>query len=298
MPEGPEVRRYADALHNSLAGQRLASLTARTRAAKAFLAERPGVFAGCKVVRVRSRGKNLVGEVEGSLFFYAHLMMWGRWQVADIDPDAPPDKKERARITTEGGQAAILFSAPVFEVGEGTPYEAIPYLAQLGPDILPYQDDGPFDKAEFLRRLTVEENRDREIGAVLLDQTVAAGIGNYLRAEILFACRLSPFRTVSALTDDELSHLAQIVPDLSRRAYETGGVTVTPDEQARMQSDRTLIYPNGSPVWGSRHYVFRRTNLPCLVCGTGIKQKRQVTRILDDGAEKERIVFFCPVCQS
>ena len=42
---------------------------------------------------------------------------------------------------------AILFSAPVFEIFEGNPYEKIENLATLGPDILPY--DGPFDAANW-----------------------------------------------------------------------------------------------------------------------------------------------------
>ena len=53
--------------------------------------------------------------------------------------------------------------------------------------------------------------------------------------------------------------------------------------------------------YGTRHYVYRRTNLPCLVCGTLIRQKRQVTRQQDeteDGEEKERIIYFCPCCQN
>ncbi len=297
MPEGPEVRRYADALHNALAGQRIATLSARTKAAKAWLADHPGAFTGRRVQRVRAHGKNLVGEVEGDLFFYAHLMMWGKWQVADIDPEAPPDRRERARIVAEGGQIAVLFSAPVFEVGTGDPLEAVPYLAQLGPDILPYPGEGPFNASCFIERLTSLSNQTREIGAVLLDQTVAAGIGNYLRAEMLFVCELSPFRRVGDLTEEELARLAHVIPALARRAYETGGVTVTDTEQERMKTDRSLIYPNGSPIWGSRHYVFRRTNLPCLNCATLIKQKRQVTHVKDDGEEKERIVFFCPHCQ-
>jgi DNA-formamidopyrimidine glycosylase len=297
MPEGPEVRRYADAVHNALAGQSITVLTARTKAAKAWLAENPEAFPGKRVVRVRSRGKNLVGDVENNLYFYAHLMMWGRWQVAEVDPEAPPDKRERARIVVDGGQTAVLMSAPVFEVGQGKAEIAVPYLASLGPDILPYADEGPFRSDCFLERFTSEANLSREIGAVLLDQTVAAGIGNYLRADILFVCGLSPFRTVADLTSDELLRLCQVIPQIARRAYETGGVSVTDEEQARMQADRSLIYANGSPVWGSRHYVFRRTNLPCLNCGTPIKQKRQVTHVMDDGEEKERVVYFCPVCQ-
>ncbi len=298
MPEGPEVRRYADALHATLAGHRLTELTARTKAAKSWLADHRETLCGRRVMSVTSLGKNLVGEVEGGFYFYTHLMMWGSWRIEDV---APPerDRRERARIVMENGATAILLSAPVFEVGEsGSPYHDIPYLAGLGPDILPPDGPNAFAASCFLERLGAEENRSRSIGAVLLDQTVAAGIGNYLRAEMLWECRIDPFRLVGELTEDELHCLCRVVPEMAARAYRTGGMTITDAEQARMQADRSLIYPNGSPEWGARHYVFRRSNLPCLACGAAIRQKRQFTRELADGTEKERIIYFCPQCQN
>ena len=71
-------------------------------------------------------------------------MMWGRWQT--FSPAAPveKDRRERARIVVDKG-AAILFSAPIFNVGEGDPYEQIENLATLGPDVLPYK--GKFDES-------------------------------------------------------------------------------------------------------------------------------------------------------
>jgi formamidopyrimidine-DNA glycosylase len=302
MPEGPEVRRHADALHDLLAGRRLVAVQARTKAAKAWLAEHQHAFAGRRVEWVRSHGKNLVALVEGGLYFYSHLMMWGRWE---LHPVAPPpetwDRRERARLIAEAGHpAAVLLSAPVFEVGEtnGDPFAEHPYLASLGPDILPYPGAGPFAASCFVGRLCSPENREREVGAALLDQKVVAGIGNYLRAEMLFAAGVCPFRRVADLSSREVSDLCRIIPEIARRAYETGGVTVPPATRERMRADRTrFVYPNGSEEWGTRHWAFRRTNLACVVCGTPIKQKRQVTLSTDEG-DKERVVYFCPVCQA
>ena len=302
MPEGPEVRRNADTLHDALAGQTIAALTARTKLAKAWLKDHPDAFVGRRVVSVRSRGKNLVGVVEGGLYFYVHLLMWGSWRVLHhVSPDEI-DRRERARITTDTGVSAILFSAPVFEIGETAgdddPLATHPYLATLGPDILPYPSQGAFASDCFVERLTLPENWGRQVGAVLLDQTVAAGVGNYLRAEILFACGISPFRRVADLTEGEIADLCRFVPEIARRAYETGGVTVPASVRVRMQEGRDrYVYPNGSTEWGARHWAFRRTNLPCLVCHTPIKQKRQVTRQTEAGEDKERIIYFCPRCQ-
>ena len=294
MPEGPEVRRHADTLAAALTPHPLVSLTARTKAARAWLAERPGLLEGRRVESVRSRGKNLVGLIEGGYYFYSHLMMWGRWHVFAGDAPLETDKRERARIVVPES-VAILFSAPVFEIGEGDPMREVEFLRQLGPDTLPLPGEGPFDAACFQARLLAPPHRERTIGAALLDQTILAGIGNYLRAEILFACRMDPWRLVRDLSPNDLDCLSGTIPAVVARAYATGGVTVPDEVQVRMRTGPGLTY-NPESEWGTRHWVFRRTNLPCLVCGGPIRQKRQMTRQDEDG-EKERITYFCPVCQ-
>src|SRR5690349_14998257 len=151
MPEGPEVRKYADALDAALTGHAIVSLQARTKDARKWLQDNEPRLVGRRVERVVSHGKHLLGYIEGDFFFHSHLMMWGRWQTFEKLIKLPEkDRRERARIVVEGA-AAILLSAPIFNVGEGDPYKQIEILATLGPDALPYH--GPFKRAEFLRRL-------------------------------------------------------------------------------------------------------------------------------------------------
>ena len=297
MPEGPEVQRSADALHAALAGREIRAFGARTKAARAWLDEHPDAFVGRRVERVGAHGKHLIGHVEGGLFFHSHFLMWGRWHV--VAPDDPAvetrDRRERARIVTDEA-AALLYSAPKFDVGRGDPYEVLPALPRLGPDVL----DEPFDAADFLRRLDAEP--DRTVGAALLDQSVAAGIGNYLRAEILYECRMDPWRPVGDLDGAERAGLAREVPRLSRLAYEAGGRTVPPPVQAELAADRDLRYSPHAHAWNTRHWVFRRTNLPCLGCNDHVRQEHQLTREWTDdetgeAVEKKRIIYFCPTCQ-
>ncbi|WP_088888930.1 Fpg/Nei family DNA glycosylase [Leptolyngbya ohadii] len=292
MPEGPEVQRFADQLDRVLANQPIVQLTARTQVAKRWLTEHPEMLLGREIVRVSAFGKNLIGWIAGDYYFYSHLMMWGRWTTFTGVPPHEVDRRERARIITATG-GAILLSAPVFQLGQGNPYTQIEILRSLGADILP-QSSEPFDQARFVEALRLSQP-DRTIGAALLDQSIAAGIGNYLRAEILFLCQLDPWRRVGDLTEQNLHQLCQTVPQVARRAYETGGFTVSDLDRTRMQQDPGLVYRSGSE-WGTRHYVFRRTNLPCLRCNTPIRQQKQLVRT-DGTEEKTRIIYFCPVCQ-
>jgi len=306
MPEAPEVRRFADELAAQLSGKKIISLSARTKQAKAWLNAHPDKLVSKTIDRIFAHGKNIVGVIDEKYYFYSHQMMWGRWEVHDGNDEIPPDKKERARITVDGA-TAILMSAPIFEIGEGDPLSDLPLLSQLGPYVLPYK--GTFDQTEFQRRLLNDLNLDRTIGDTLLDQTIVAGLGNYLRAEIMFLAKLNPWKLVGELTKAEIYVLAELIQRISVQAYQTDGVTVTPQLKARMASEPNLVYVPGKE-YGTHHYVFRRTNLPCLFCATPVKQLRQLVRRRDeveeneeteveeaDGDEKTRIVYFCPTCQ-
>ncbi len=304
MPEGPEVRKYADALDEVLSGRVILSLEARTKDARKWLEQNQQRIIGRTVERVVSHGKHLIGYIAGDFYFHSHLMMWGRWQTfapakrggrKSATLDLPEkDRRERARIVVAGG-AAILLSAPIFNAGEGNPYEQIEILATLGPDALPYR--GRFDAREFQRRLSLPQHQHETIGAALLNQQIVAGLGNYLRAEILFACKLNPWLTVGELTKRDLTSLTRTIPRLTRDAYERGATAAQPDRE-RMASDPALVYQPGRE-YGTRHMVFRRTNLPCLRCGEKIRQLRQKTsRREDDEDERTRIVYFCASCQS
>ena len=302
MPEGPEVRKYADALHAALSGRAIVSLQARTKEARKWLQDGEPQLIGRRIERVVSHGKHLIGYIEGDYFFHSHLMMWGRWQTfgptrgrrksKSIELPAK-DRRERARIVVEGA-AAILLSAPIFNIGEGDPYEVIEILATLGPDALPYSNR--FNRKEFLSRLLTTEHNDETIGAALLNQRIVAGLGNYLRAEILFNCKLNPWLTVAQLSRGNINCLLKTIPRLARAAYERGA-TAADEDRKRMASDPSLVYVAGRE-YGTRHLVFRRTNLPCLRCGEKVRQLRQRTSQAEaDGEERTRIVYFCAKCQ-
>ncbi len=291
MPEGPEVRKYADSVNEVLSGRRITHFTARTQNARKWLEQHANQLIGKRVTRVVSHGKHLVGHINDNFYFHSHLMMWGRWQVFTPDPPPEIDRRERARIVVDGG-AAILYSAPIFNVGHGDPYSQVEFLDTLGPDVLPYK--GKFDVKEFRRRLLSEEHSHVPIGAALLNQQIVAGLGNYLRAEILFACRINPWRLVGDLSKKDLKCLERTVPDLSKRSY-LSSATASDEDRERMRTDSSLVYQVGRE-YGTRHLVFRRTNLPCLRCGEAIRQLGQRTHSTVD-EERERIVYFCAQCQ-
>ncbi|HEV7797355.1 MAG TPA: hypothetical protein VGO73_04310, partial [Pyrinomonadaceae bacterium] len=107
------------------------------------------------------------------------------------------------------------------------------------------------------------------------------------------------WRKIGELKQRELKCLGRTVPELSLRSY-SSGATVPDEDRERMARDPSLVYQAGRE-YGTRHFVFRRTNLPCLRCGGPIKQLRQATYNSGESEgeeERTRIIYFCPKCQN
>src|SRR5437867_6179936 len=222
MSEGPEVHRLALSLHQEFAGSRIVSVQSRLKKAKAWLEEHSGIVEGKQVLRVYAAGKNLLWELEDRIYFHMHLLMFGKIKTYSLRHQVEFDRMTRALIVSTTKQA-VLINVQVFNIGTGDPYEVIPALREIGPDICAV----PFNRRLFLERLNGHDNMDREIGPVLLDQTVAAGLGNYLKSDILFECGINPWTLVRDLSAGEQECLARTVPEVAQRAVLNRGQTVT-----------------------------------------------------------------------
>lgn len=78
-------------------------------------------------------------------------------------------------------------------------------LNELGPD--PLSDESSSAEALWLKKITSKTNQKKAIGEVLLNQKINAGVGNYIRAEVLYILKWNPFRPVSSLNLKDLNEL-------------------------------------------------------------------------------------------
>ena len=119
---------------------------------------------------------------------------------------------------------------------------AVEKMKSLGPDLLasthPFKDIHPviqrilppdFSKPvalqTFMQSVRGPRRGHMAICKFLMTQEYFAGIGNYLKAEILYRSRVSPFRALSTLTDDEISRLFSVALSTISQAYQAGGLT-------------------------------------------------------------------------
>jgi endonuclease-8 len=140
-----------------------------------------------------------------------------------------------------------------------------------------------FDENRVVRNL--RRHPDLEIGVALLDQEILAGLGNYLKSEVLFATETNRRARVRDLTSAQLKSVVRASWQVSQRAYENSGYTIS--DSVRDLAEQPGVSPK---TVGRRHWVFRRTNKPCLACGDTIRQFRQ-------GDGKGRLTYVCPTCQ-
>jgi endonuclease-8 len=243
MPEGDAVHRAARRLQ-VLVGEPLEVETPHPRAAVKQLAP---TLDGRRLESVRAVGKNLLLEFEGGVVLRNHMRMNGRWRVLPRDAEifGTPWLVLRGEH-----HAGVLSGGAVLELDQGRPL-------RVGPDIL--ADPPDFDA--MLRNLRATE-QTREVGDALLVQRLIGGIGNIWKVESLWAMRISPWRRLADVTEEELRAVLAEAHRLMKASLD------------------------GAPV---RINIHRRVGHPCPRCGTPIRSWPQ--------GEGARMAYWCPGCQ-
>lgn len=199
VPEGPEIRRAAAEVHAAVAGE----LAVEVRFGLDRLRRWEPELAGRLVESVAARGKAMLTRFEGGPMVYSHNQLYGIWFVT-VHGELPNTGRQLRFAIHAARRSALLYSASEIEVLDRHSERVHPFLSRLGPD--PLDDSVTAD--DVGRRLADDRLRRRQLGAVLLDQSAVAGLGNYLRAEILFEAGTDPRRRAEELDGDRLARLA------------------------------------------------------------------------------------------
>ncbi len=271
MPEGPEIRRAADRLARVLDGK----TPERVELLLPGLARHATKIAGRRIVGVEPRAKALLIHFVGGYSLYSHNQLYGRWYVVRTGKTPRTGRSLRLAIRTRD-HSALLYSASDIAVLSAAQVRRHPYLCKLGPDLL----DPVTTLADVHAQVEDARFHRRSLAALLLDQSFLAGLGNYLRSEILYVATLPHDLTLGALDAGARRRLAETALTLTRQAYRHRGVTNDLERAARLKAE-------GVGYAHYRHHVFARAGLGCWTCETPVQ------RVDLSG----RAVFFCPTCQ-
>jgi len=271
VPEGPEIRLAADRVEAAVAGKPVTCVTFGLDKLKHWQPH----FNGSRVLRVETRGKAMLTRFDNGLTIYSHNQLYGRWVCCPAGQ--APDTSRQLRLAIRAGdQQALLYSASDIAVLADEAVEQHPFLRKLGPDVL--SED--VDEAAIVERLMSPRFGNRQLGAFLTDQSFVAGLGNYLRCEILFSCGLHPSARPAGLAPDALAFLAAEILRLPRQSYAHQGITRDLHSARRSMA-------RGAAMEQARFWVFRREGLGCYRCGGRIQKQKK-------GGQA---CYFCPDCQ-
>jgi formamidopyrimidine-DNA glycosylase len=286
MPELPEVEVVRRGLQRWVASRTLDSVdvmhprsvrrhdagpldfTARMRGSTVACASRRGKYLWLPLVDVG-------GQMGAALV--CHLGMSGQLLV---EPAESPDERHlRVRMRFRDGDPELRFVdqrtfgglAVVDLVDDGTGGRVPVSVAHIARDPL----DPTFDDAAYVRAVRA---RDSEIKRILLDQTVASGVGNIYADEALWRSRIHGGRTGSRLTRGQVLTLLAMVREVMAQALEQGGTSF----------DALYVNVNGQSGYFARSLdAYGQEGLPCRRCGASIRRV----------AFMGRSSYFCPTCQ-
>jgi formamidopyrimidine-DNA glycosylase len=308
MSEGPEVRIAADKIAAVLLSN---DIKIENILHNKLGDEIKSKIVGSSVEYVRTFGKNIVIKFSSNVYLRNHMMMWGKWRIYDREkydngsarpPPRRPARQNRSPILAKtkskspnkindvldtrkdsrvrltiitADKVLVQFNGPIIEYSFDDP-STRPPISLLGPDAL----TDNFDKHQVLSNLVSRSKIDRNllISKALLDQQIISGIGNKYKSEILFLCKVFPFKTVTSLSDSELEELVMKIPKILNFGYTNNGRTRAVDTSSLDKIS-----------WDTTHWVFRRAGKKCWKCGTKILSEKKTTL---------RSTFWCPVCQS
>lgn len=270
MPELPEVETVVRDLRPLLVGRTLRDVHRSDQSLRRdWSTEWEKALRGAMVQAIHRRGKWILLELGHGGFLMVHLGMTGQFTVKAATEEIeshthlifPLDDGNHLRFRDIRRFGSVTYFA------DRRAWET--FLAdKLGPE--PWEMD-PKAWRELLKQTS------RNLKAILLDQTLIAGVGNIYADESCHAAKLNPNRPGDSLSTAEANRLLEKIKLVLMTAIESRGSSIR-------------NYIGGSGLKGGFQDEFRvygRTGEPCLTCETPI----ECTRLAG------RSTHFCPKCQ-
>ena len=269
MPELPEVETTVAGLRAVLDGETIVRAEPRRADLRwplpVDLRQR---LTGARVTGLGRRAKYGLIYTDRDDVLIFHLGMSGRWRV---DP-AEIEKHDHFVLETASGRIVALNDHRRFGSLDIVDTEALPsfrHFLTMGPE--PLSDD--FDVAVLQAKI---KGRAAPIKAMLLNQSIVAGLGNIYVCEALHMAGISPVIAAGKISKPRLEKLVVAIKEVLAAAIVAGGSTL-----------RDFAAPDGELGYFAKDWrVYGREGQACL-CGA------LVLRRVDSG----RSTFYCAKCQ-
>ncbi|WP_256103311.1 Fpg/Nei family DNA glycosylase [Streptomyces sp. ODS05-4] len=267
MPEGHTIHRLAADYFARFGGRPVHASSPQGK-----FADSAALIDGAVLARTEAHGKHLFLGFREEEWVHIHLGLFGKVNFGP-QPAPPPTETVRLRLANPHAHVDLRGPTACALIGED---DKRAIHDRLGPDPLREGDDP--DKA--WRRISRSRTT---VAALLMDQKVVAGVGNVYRAEVLFRHGIDPYRPGRDLTREEWTAIWHDLVALMREGVRNNRIdTVRPEH-----TPEAMGRPPRKDDHGGEVYVYRRTAMPCLLCGTPVSTAPLAARNL----------FWCPACQ-
>jgi len=273
MPELPEVETIVRGLNESILNKSFNHIKIHT----------PVIFAPSSEIVYNKLLKSTITELfrqgkyifiktkrnEESCWLMIHLRMTGQLMLTNAD--SVIDKHTHIELFFPDYNQKLIYrdirKFGRWQILENTPQE---YLAihKVAPDAL------TIDFAPFYTKIS---KRKGHIKALLLDQSLVAGIGNIYADEILFRSQIQPAAEGQNLSQKQYKIIYQNMQSVLAEAVLKGGTSFSDYVNSFGQKGQFQL----------ELMVYQRDKQPCRKCGNLISK----TKIAGRGTH------FCPVCQ-
>ncbi|GAA4763978.1 bifunctional DNA-formamidopyrimidine glycosylase/DNA-(apurinic or apyrimidinic site) lyase [Microbacterium gilvum] len=295
MPELPEVEVVRSGLEPAVAGAAVVAVEvldprALTRH-PGTAADFEGRLAGRAITAAVRRGKFLWLPLDDGAdeAIVGHLGMSGQLLLRSVD--APRERHERIRMVVDHpshGELAVVFAdqrtfgslavdalVPTGDGAAGGRGSAAPLVASQAAHIARDPLDPAFRPDAFVRALARSRSA---VKRVLLDQTVVSGIGNIYADEALWAARVHPETSASAVSTRTANRLLAEVRAVLQKALAEGGTSF----------DAQYVNVNGQAGYFAHSlHAYGRQGQSCDRCGRPLVRE----------AFANRGSHYCPRCQ-
>ena len=219
------------------------------------------------IERLDRRGKYLILCLDNGDALLVHLRMTGSFLVGE--DNTLPNRHVRAVVHLDNG-LKMFFVDPrkfgKFQLLSGDSSA----LLKLGPE--------PMSDVFTEQRLTaILDGKKSPVKALLVDQSMIAGIGNMYADEVLYEAGIHPLRLASSLSSQEIIRLHGAIKRILKEAIDSGGASVS-----------DYFHPDGTKGKAQESFkVAHRSAKNCFVCG----------RLIERIVVRQRGTCFCPNCQ-
>lgn len=264
MPEGHTIRHLATLHENAFVGTTIEAASPQGR-----FADGATQLNGRTMTQATAHGKHLFLHFDDDIV-HIHLGLYGWFKL----------RKNKSQQPTENTRLRIMNGSYISDLSAPTKCEIIDADSvrkikdRLGQD--PLHADA--DKEKVWEKI---KKSSKSIGALLMDQSVIAGIGNVYRAEILFLANQSPFVPGKQVTREVFDHIWNDSVRLLHIGAIDGRIMTVADQH--MTGEEVKVHG-----CAQLSYAYKQTGSSCRICQTTIMQQEMAGRQL----------YWCPTCQA